>query len=192
MLQAEPKTKKSKCSYCGDAPVNHTLYYIDSLISVTLDNHITKVARSAPNFLKRFADWLPIFIFKSLVFVKLARLSEDINKARTFRSRVIWEEAQKRGIKMEQLIIFNQPIDYYRAKVAGRSIYFESIPIPKKFLEMKKRWDDKIVLKEEFLKANIPVPFFHKLPLFNLKNAESIFSKFKKPVIVKPQVGSRA
>ena len=192
----EPYLKISSCSYCGDADVNHTLYYLEAMISITLDKHAKKIVKNAPLFIKNLADWIPVFLFKILVFLKLASFSSDIYKANTFRSRIIWEEAQRRGIKMEQLIILGKPLDYYRAKLNnnfnGKIIYFESIPISPLVSDAEKNWDDKIVLKKEFLRKNIPVPFYFKFPFFYLQNIEKIFSKFEKPIMVKPQVGSRA
>jgi len=111
---------------------------------------------------------------------------------------VIWEEAKRRGIKMEQVILFGKPLDHYRALRSlgevGRAhwIYFESLPIPPESLDMRRNWDDKFILKSEFDKGGIPVPRYLKFPLFySQKNLEEIFSKLEKPVIVKPKVGSR-
>ena len=190
LKNTEPDFKKSSCSYCGDAPINHTLFYLESIISSASDAHIQKVVSQAPLFLKNFADFILVFGFKTLLFLKFAHFSSDIDKANTFRSRVIWAEAKRRGIIMEQLVIFGKTLDHYRATLPGGSIYFESIPIPPRFLDMKKNWDDKVVLKEELEKGGVPVPSYFQLPFFHLP-LEQIFSELKKPVIVKPKVGSR-
>lgn len=193
----EPHFKKSNCSYCGDAPVAHALFYFDSLVSAVVDPHVSSVARRAPKFIKNFADWLINFSFKFFTWVRLARFSEDISRANTFRSRVIWEEALRRGIRMEQLILFGKPIDYYRAWVRGaennkpKEIFFQSMPIPSEFLEFKKDWDNKFVLKEELQKLGVPVPAYKILPMFYKNKIEKIFAEMEKPVIVKPKLGSR-
>lgn len=188
----EPKIKKSHCSYCGDAPVNHTLSYVESLISANFDRHITSTMKYVPKFMKDFVDGFLLFLFKTFCFFNMAHLSGDIDKATSFRSRVIWEEARKRGILMEQVVLFGKYMDIYRANLNGKIIYFESLPIQPEFLEVKKNWDDKIVLKEEFGKHNIPIPFYKKLPPFSGKNLEVVFKGIPVPVIVKPQIGSRA
>jgi D-alanine-D-alanine ligase-like ATP-grasp enzyme len=153
---------------------------------------MVKVASHAPKFLKDFAGLVPVFLFKTLVFLGLAHFSRDINKANSFRSRIIWEEAKRRGIEMEQIIIGKKPLDWYRAKFAGKTIYFESIPIQSEFLDFKKDWDNKIILKKELSKHKIPVPEYKRVPFFRNKNIEGLLSKIKPPVIVKPQLGSRA
>jgi D-alanine-D-alanine ligase-like ATP-grasp enzyme len=190
-VSSEPHSQKSSCSYCGDAAVSHTLFYIISLISVNIDNHVLRVASRAPKFLRAFVDWLMMSTFETFLFFRLARLSSDINQARTFRSKVIWEEANKRGIEMKQLILFGAPLDQYRARINGKLVYFDSLPIPPKFLNMKHNWDDKFLLKEEFSKKNIPVPAYFAFPAFYPQDIPKIFSKLEKPIIVKPRAGSR-
>ncbi len=188
---SEPRRGKSSCVYCGDAPVSHALFYGVSIFEIIFDNHIIKTTRHAPNFVKNFVDWLLLVLFETFLFFNLAKLSDDINEAKTFRSRVIWEEAKSRGIEMKQLQMFNTLLDQYRARINGKLVYFNSLPIPTKFLNMRKNWDDKFLLKTEFSKRNIPVPAYFQFPIFFPQNLENIFSKFEKPIIVKPRVGSR-
>jgi len=188
----EPAVKKNVCSYCGEAPVNHTLYYLDKLIFSPLDSHMTSAMKYVPGFFKDFSDFIPVFIFKIFTILGFGHISSDITKANSFRSRVIWEEADRRGISMGQIVIGRKHLDWYWAKVNGKNIYFESIPIRPEFMDLKKDWDSKITLKKELIKHGLPVPKYAKLPLFSTKNLEKIFSELKKPVIVKPQTGSRA
>lgn len=192
LFMNESDLKKRTCSYCGEAPVNHFFYYLGKLISSPLDSHMANVTRHAPNFLKNFTDQIPLFLFKVLVTFRFGHFSSDLNKANSFRSRVIWEEANRRGILMQQIVVGKKPLDWYCAEVKGKTIYFESIPITPEFLDHKMDWDDKIILKNELSKYGIPVPEYMKLPLFSGKSLENIFSRLKKPVIIKPQTGSRA
>lgn len=189
---SEPIVKQGKCSYCGDAQVNHRLYYVENFFSSMVDSHMVRATKHAPRFLKKFASFMPIFLFKTLSLLKLAQFSSLIERACSFRSRIIWEEAKRRGIHMEQVIIGKKPLDWYRAKLGNRTIYFESIPIQDEFLDFKKDWDNKIILKKELGKHGIPVPLYVKLPLLRFRNLEKVFSKFKTPVIVKPALGSRS
>jgi cyanophycin synthetase len=188
----EPKVKKSKCPYCGDAQISHRLSYIESLIANNVDAHMTNAMGHVPSFIKKFVDWFLIIIFKILCFLRLARLSQDMDKATSFRSRVIWEEAKKRDIKMEQVVLFGKYMDIYKANLNGKTIYFESLPIQPQFLDLKKNWDDKVLLKKELIKNNIPVPFYAELSFSKYKNLDKIFKNMPVPVIVKPRLGSRA
>ncbi len=187
----EPQRKNIACPYCADAPINHALFYYVSLFGMAVDNHILKVSKHAPNFLKDFVDWLMLAFFEILIFFGGAKLSDDIDKAKTFRSRVVWEEARRRGIDMKQVIMFGKPLDHYRAMVGGKKIYFNSLPIPPKLLSMKENWDDKFTLKKVFSKNNIPVPAYVQFAVWYPQNFEKIFSKLQTPIIVKPRIGSR-
>jgi cyanophycin synthetase len=186
------KKTKDSCPYCGDAPLNHRLSYIESLFSVPFESYTLRIVNNAPQFIKDIADRIPPLLFKICLSVGLGELSSDIDKALSFRSRIIWEEANKRGIPMQQIILFGKPLDYYRASMHGKVIYFESLPVPDDSLDMKKNWDDKTVLKEELVKNGIPVPLYRKLPIIRSYKDDAIFSSFTTPVIIKPRVGSRA
>src|SRR5258708_223483 len=115
----EPERKESTCVYCGDAPINHSLFYFTSFIVMTFDNHIVKVTKHAPDFLKNSVDWILLAAFEGLIFFHLAELSDDIDKAKTFRSKVIWEEAKRRGIEMKQFMMFGSGLDQYRSVLGG-------------------------------------------------------------------------
>lgn len=99
---------------------------------------------------------------------------------------------------MEQVIFMSRPLDYYRANLRlngqNKFFYFESLPIRPEAFDLGENWDDKVALKREFKKHNIPVPdYFELSPLavLGLKNVEKEFSRLKKPVVVKPRSGSR-
>ncbi len=161
------------------------------MVSVVVDSHVLKVTRHAPLFMRDLIDFLLKLFFEILLLLGLAKFSTDLNKTKTFRSRVVWEEAIRRGIDMKQLIVFGNPVDLYIAKINGKRVYFNSLPIPERMLSMSKNWDDKFVLKQEFLKNNIPAPHCVQFPVFLAPDLENTFSKLQKPVIVKPRVGSR-
>lgn len=192
-MTPEPQAKKIKCIYCGDAPVNHFGEYVGTIFAVHLEPITSKVTKHAPNFVKRLVDFMPNIVMPMLSFFRLARASNDVEKVASFRSRIIWEEAVRRGIPMEQLIIFGKPLELYRARIPGQKFleYFESIPIPPKYLDTGVLWDDKYTLKKVLSTHGIPVPKFVQHSPFTTKSLENIFETFEKPIIVKPRVGSR-
>ena len=134
------------------------------------------------------------FVEKILIefsnIIGIIRFDTDINKAVTGRSKVIWEEAINRGIKVDQLVVFGKYIDNYRAKINGKTIFFQSIPIPPWFNTNGYDWiDDKFVLAEKLHKAGIPSPLTKIISSF--KKTEVVFENLKKPIIIKPRLGSR-
>ncbi len=188
---SEPKVRQGACSYCGDAPINHNLHKIENHVLYIVDHTIGKLSKFAPSWMEQMVELIPKYLFSFLSFLKVSHFSNDIDKASSFRSRVIWEEAKRRGIYMEQVIVGKRPIDQYRAIINGKFEYFESIPIPPKRV-FSNNWDNKILLKKELSKHNIPVPQCIGISSSKFNNLESIFNKFKKPVIVKPEIGSRS
>lgn len=200
-VNVEPSQHLSECPYCANAPTNHTVSYISSVMSMNFDPHITWVANLAPKFLKIFVDFVPNALMPVLNFVHMIKFSDDIEKTVTFRSRVVWEEAKRKGIKMEQVIFLGKPIESHRALINGRYRYFESLPMPINYDEVDGLWDNKSRLKKAFVKNGIPVPKFYEFSVFREKSLDDgsrlnkklheVFDGFSKPIIVKPRVGSR-
>lgn len=187
----EPHRENSTCVYCGDAPINHSVFYTLSILSMIFDNHIISTTKKIPEFIKSWVDHFIYFTFDIFIFLHLAYLSDDIDKATTFRSRVVWEEARRRGIEMKQVVLFGKFIDQYRTILNGRRVYFNSLPIDPNKADMKKNWDDKFVLKRALMDEGIPVPRYTNFIINTDKNLQKIFSKLEKPIIVKPRIGSR-
>lgn len=181
---------KSKCLYCGNTPTNHFVSFFMQTIMVSLAP-LSKIGNYFDTSFSREAIRI-IFIpyLASFKILGLLSYNKDPSKATTERSKVIWLEAQKRGIEMEQLVILKKPIDQYRAKIKGKWRYFESIPIPPWLQDKSYSWmDDKWRLKKFFEKKGIPVPLGERM--VSLIQLDNIFQKLDKPLITKPELGSR-
>lgn len=186
----EKKAKKS-CSACGTSPVNHKFL----LISEILENFINKLEGHSFSFTKtqrwrKMADAIEKILLAITSFLHIVTFNTDKEKAITGRSKIIWEEAEKRKIPMRQIKIFNKPVELYQAKINNKTIYFQSLPIPRSLPQNGYRWlDDKFKLAEKLTENNLKAPKSFKFS--SLKQALKAFSDFKKPVIIKPQNGSR-
>ena len=120
----------------------------------------------------------------------LAHFSTDIEKAGSGRSKLIWEEANRRGILMQQIVMFGKPLEQYRAKIGNKFVYFQSIPIPSWLPQEGYEWlDDKFKLGAELEKVGVHAPKVRKARTW--KSAERAFNELEKPMIVKPRSGSR-
>ncbi len=186
---------KSNCDYCGDSPVNHSLSYISQSLGVFLDPLLLKIAGKRNSLLQKILKiFNKIYIFLSTK-MGIVWFSKNINNTKTTRSKVIWQEANKRGILMQQMVIYGKPVEQYRAKIKNKKgklkwFYFESLPIPPFLNQDNYNFiDDKFLLKNLLNKNNIPVP--KSISVSNLKQALNVFRTFNGPVIVKPRVGSR-
>lgn len=189
-MEKENTKIKEKCSSCGTSQVNHRLMFSLRL----MDEFIGKVGYIyKPIFAlgnnSRIVDFVEKFIFNLLHFLHIVKYDSDIEKTLNGRSKLIWQEAQKRGIEMKQLMIFGKPMDHFRARVNNKIIFFNSIPIPTWMSHDGYSWvDDKLVFAEKFQKAGIPSPKTRKIIFW--KDAVSAFNDFQKPIIIKPQAGS--
>ncbi len=153
-----------------------------------LDKPLLAITSSAS--WKQTADDVEKILFSLLSFIGIVRFNTDIEKAATGRSKLIWQEAHKRSIPMEQVVIFGKYIDYYHADIRGGKFYFQSLPIPPWLPQQGYSWiDDKFVLSEKLRSQGIPSPITKKIK--TLKEAEAIFKLSTKPVIIKPKFGSR-
>jgi len=195
-------TPKPPCVYCGDTPVNHVVQFIDSSLEVCFGMITPKPKAHGFRFWQIHSSPTVKFLGRVcmdfLMYIQLIRASNDIDLALTKRTRVVWEEAVRRGIQMEQLIVLGKVIEQSRAhlptKYAGEKFrfhYFQSIPVPPFRAESSSTWvDDKDVFKSIFQKEHLAVA--RGVCVITLQGALRAFSKINGPVIVKPRSGSRA
>lgn len=189
-------TKKAKktCSACGNSVVNHRLVFASNFI----DEAVGKFGNTFLSFLPKLptekfqgtADFLEKRSFDLFRLIGALRHSADIEKARSGRSKLIWEEAQRRGIEMEQSVFLGKYLEHYRVKMNGEVFYFQSLPVPPWLPQGGYDWtDDKFILAKKLDAVGIPTPATRKVS--SISEACSAFEKLSKPLIIKPKSGSR-
>lgn len=180
------------CPYCGNNPIPHAMAKGQEALSALTDPFDKLGQRLG---LRRLIEPLALkalpHIVSMLAKIGIIRFNaDDVNKAQTTRSKVIWQEAKQRGIPMEQLVIFGKHTDFYRATIGGKTIFFESLPIPAHRQTPSQEWlDDKLILKEKLLEAGLPASRGGAGKSF--ADIKHIFKMLRKPVIIKPALGSR-
>jgi cyanophycin synthetase len=183
--------KISSCSACGTAPVNHKFFYYESIVDSIL-NTLSKTLFGWAK-MKGEGPITDIFMSGLIGFFKLiglAKYSDDITLVASGRSELIWLEANRRNIKMQQIIMFGNPLEQYRAKINNRWVYFQSIPIPPWLPQGGYEWlDDKFILTEKLNASGIRAP--HAKSVSSFRQAKKAFAELTKPVIIKPRSGSR-
>lgn len=181
---------EQKCSACGTSQVNHKLMFFLRLIDELFEK--VNYLYSPFYFLdkkSRLVDFFEKFLFNLLHLIGIIRYDDDIEKVLNGRSRVVWEEAKRRGIEMQQLFFFGKRIDHFRAKINGKYYFFNSLPIPSWLAQNGYYWiDNKFNFAKRLEKANIPSPKTRKISSF--KDALSAFNELSKPIIIKPKLGS--
>lgn len=178
------------CPHCGNNPVNHRLMKF----AESVDLLFTPMLLGLNKFHHPIIDKLVFTTIKFSVFplkyLGVWSFHNDITKARSDRSRVIWEEANLRGIRMQGIEIWGKPIEQYRAFIKNKWNYFESLPIPPRYNQHAFTWiDDKAKLRAHLQKNSIPVAHGGYAKTFT--EALRIFKAGTPPFIVKPRTGSR-
>lgn len=192
----------SKCVDCGNNPVPHFInWYFESLnILFTSLRQFLFFNRLSTFFVKLLRNLqFGYGLFLLGRFLRIFKLQNDINKCKVERAKVLWEEAIKRGIVMQEVLLFGRGIDVYVAKKqytvnskqnTENQIIFSGLPRPAGFDgKILDSMDDKAYLKRKFLKAGLPVPKGGSA--WTQAQALNIFKNIQKPVIVKPRTGSR-
>ena len=194
-VTAASKGTPGACAACGDMPVMHSTTYALQTIEVWLSDKTQRLGSGLFALLTRLLEPLADAIADGLPRVAYAvgifRVSNDPERACSYRSQVIWEDAQHRGIEMQQIKSFGYLTEMYRARINGRWIYFQSLPIPRHLSRHTYQGiDDKLLLKRFLRERGIPVT--DAALAKNLIQAHAIFERMHKPVVVKPRIGSRA
>lgn len=114
-------------------------------------------------------------------------LGDDVTLGATERARVIWREANRRGIPMQQVCAFGKPLDLYRIEVHGKKYLVDSIPIPMRKQKEALHIDDKVSFKELLARAGLPAPISYSAG--TLRRAKEILAELSL-VCVKPRSGS--
>lgn len=181
------KTKKF-CPDCGGAQINHRIEYFTILLDAIIDplTNSINIFTSNSSF-----DWLGPAITKTLTYLKLGNITYKPNDSDSNRTKVLWEEAQKRGIEMYEFHLLSIGHDIFVSKYKNDIRFFDVLPRPKHYNPRGLNWmDNKSKMKKHFEKRGIrvargAVTHFEKRGL-------KIFQSLNKPVITKPNIGSRS
>lgn len=180
--------KKNYCVDCGGAQVNHKLVYFSILISSMVEPWTNWMGRIVP---EGKIEWLGPILLKILTLLHLGKMSETPSEKDSYRTRVLWEEAIKRNIKMKEFCISGEGRDIFISRYNGKMRFFDTLPRTKDYNPKGLEWmDNKNEMKKHFIKASIPVAKGGIAS--SKKQALKIFNSIGKPMIAKPNLGSRS
>jgi D-alanine-D-alanine ligase-like ATP-grasp enzyme len=182
------KTKKNYCKDCGGAQVNHRLMYASVFLGSIVEPWTNWMGRIIP---ETSFDFLGAPMTKALTFLHLGRITYKPEENDSGRTRVLWEEAIKRGIDMYEFRLFGIGHDVFVSNYKGEKRFFDILPRPKNYNPRGLEWMDiKNEMKKHFQKAGIKVADGDVT--CSLKKGLEIFRRLQKPVITKPNIGSRS
>lgn len=182
------KKEKIHCIDCGGAPVNHAVTYISILLGAFIDPWTNWMGKIIP---ESSFDFMGPSLTKILTFLKLGKITYKPENDDSGRTRVLWEEAIKRGIKMYEFRLFGIGHDIFVSDYKGDRRFFDVLPRPKVYDPHGLEWmDDKGEMNKHFEKAGIKIA--RGSVVHSVKKALEVFHSLDKPVITKPNVGSRS
>ena len=183
-------TKKNEhyCKDCGGSQVNHTVVYISILMGVLVEPWTNWMGKLIP---ESSFDWMGTGLTKTLTFFRLGKITYEPKKDDSGRAQVLWEEAIKREIYMYEFRLFNIGHDIFVSNFNKDKRFFYVLPRPKIYNPKGLEWmDNKGEMKKHFEAAGIKVA--RGGVTHSIKNALKIFNSLDKPVITKPNLGSRS
>ena len=199
LSSANVSAAKNSCKFCGNNPVPHLIFKINESLNILLTPLRQKILY---NPLARCAIKLGWNTKLANFFLALGESLKIISRrssptlCKVPRAKVLWEEAEKRGIVMEELLLFGRPFDSYlaekknptslnldssqlRIKDERSGIIFSGLPRPEgytnKWLDLM---DDKWLFKKVMLKNSLPVPGGESCRGF--RQAKNIFQRIRK------------
>lgn len=138
----------------------------------------------------KFTDSFFKATFTALDLCGAIKENTDKSNVVSDRGMALWDEAEVRGIPFKSFVVWGKPVDIYEVEIKGKKIKFNGLPRPPHNESGSDWWlDDKAVVKKKLQEAGVPVAaggsFTRYEPLRHM------FQKLRKPVIVKPRIGSR-
>jgi cyanophycin synthetase len=198
---------RAYCPDCGPAGVSHVIERWSVRASAFIG--IFEMPPAAiwrgikPLFSKARPGRLAPAAARSFAALGLGKIVTRADEKVNWRTRVLWEEAERRGIAMREFRPFGLPREIFYATYGGDTRGFDGLPRPRAAHEAALDWmDDKGVILKKFRAAGIPVP--RGASVSSVKAAEKIFHSIiksaagdggantKSAVIVKPAIGSRS
>ncbi|MFA7000233.1 MAG: hypothetical protein WC241_03910 [Candidatus Paceibacterota bacterium] len=180
--------KKNYCVDCGGAQVNHRVAYISVLLGNLIEPWTNWMAKLIP---EDSLEWLGPIIVKVLCILHLGNVTIAPNEKDSGRAKVLWEEAMKRGIDMKEFHLFGIGQDLFISRYKGEMRFFDVLPRTKNYDPKGLEWmDNKNEMKKHFEKVGIPIAKGGITS--SKKEALKIFNSLSKPVITKPNIGSRS
>ena len=185
---------KNYCPDCGPATINHTVARTSIILGFlirTMTRPLGKVEDAVMDFVFPVIEPVMPGLFKTLSFFGLGKITDQLLDDNIERTKCIWKAAEKRGITMHQFRVLNRPTIIFFADFDGERVVFEGLPRPKGANRAALEWmDNKAIMKKKFKAGGIPVAKGGVAVTEAM--ALKLFRSLNRPVITKPNLGSRS
>jgi len=179
-----------RCKDCEPAQEIHWVAYTSVLLGMINEPFFGILELFFKSTAEAISKRISFPFYRTMVFLKLGYYSYEPDARDSWRSKCFWEEAKRRGIKMYEFHL--GPIrDIFIAEYKGRKITFDGLARPDAKESESLSWmDNKGIMKGKFQAEGIPVA--RGGTAWTYKGALKIFNSITKPVITKPDLGSRS
>ena len=178
------------CKDCEPAQTIHWLAYWGVWLTYITEPFYNFMGMCLRPIMEPISNRLSIIFIKSMVFLKLGYFTNKPNDKNNLRAKCFWDEAIARGIKMREFHM--GPVnDTFLVEYNGKTLTFGGLPRINSSHSASFKWmDDKGKMSKKFKKIGIPVA--DGGVAMTKKRAIEIFKHIRKPVITKPNLGSRS
>ncbi len=178
------------CKDCEPAQENHFIAYTSVLLGWISQPFFDFMELFFKNTTEKISKGVTMPFLKTMTFLHFGHFVDCADNKDTWRTKCFWDEAKRRGIKMQE---FEMGLvrDIFVAEYKGKKINFDALPRTEEEESEALNWmDDKGIMKKKFLKEGIPVA--RGGVAWTKHQALKIFNNIDKPVITKPNLGSRS
>lgn len=177
-------TNHKYCEHCWPTKRrSHFLLHVNYYLSRLTFFLSGSLSRRVESFYQRYIWGGLLEILSSVGIVKFV---DNPDKSRLLnRSLIFFEEAKRRGLKIQVIEILGRFVDEFRFRYEGGFYYYEGIPLVKRNVDLI---DDKGGCKRELERNEIPVARGRSFG--SLRKAFRFGKKIGFPLVVKPSSGS--
>ncbi len=189
---------KEECIDCAGNPTVHWAAYTSVVMT-----YVMKPFEGYLSLMSKIVDpishklWNPIVpdFYNFITRMNLGYVDTEPSEKDSWKIRCMWEEAEKRGIKMRKFSFLKTSRGTYWAELdqngKRKVVCFDSLPRPDGPMSKALSWmDNKGIMRKRFSSLGIPVAN-GKVALTKNQGLR-IFRSLSKPVITKPNLGSRS
>jgi D-alanine-D-alanine ligase-like ATP-grasp enzyme len=184
------------CKDCEPAQEMHTFAYLSVVVGWIDQPLLDLMERIFKNTADKLADRITLPFFNLMNLLRLGHFSDEPDEKDSYRTKCFWEEAVRRGIKMREFHlgpIREGFVAEYKENNGnpGRTIIFGGLPRPGTKESPALKWmDNKGIMSKKFQREGLPVA--KGGIAWSIQGALKIFNSLTKPVITKPNLGSRS
>lgn len=168
--------------------MNHKVMYISVLLGALVEPWMNWMDKIIP---EESLEWIGPMLTKTLTALHLGKITKTPKDDDSWRTKVLWNEALARAIGMYEFRLFGIGHDIFVSKYQEEMRFFDVLPRPKGYNPSGLEWmDNKNEMKKHFRKNGIQVAGGGIAS--SKRKALKIFNSLNKPVITKPNLGSRS